>query len=465
MNDLTEYLGINVRVCDEPTDEEVMAEYIPDMWIDKDKLKINENTFAKAFSKVNNLRYNNGLFYSRHGGMTEEMISRYIWESLDDIGFATNIDKTVKALLASVKYASTVNSLEANPNCIPFNNGDFYIDKWEFHLGEFSPTPYRLSAPLQLELKDTPCFDKWLKDLFYTDDIKTLQEYLGYCMVFSTKAQKALFLLGEGGTGKSGIGTIIESVLGNAELNVDNTQSFLQDKFKLPELEHKLVLYDDDLDSSALTETGLYKKLITNSISITADRKYGRPFKFTPKIKIVACCNTMLSSVYDHTSGFYRRLLPIITKPKAENFKPDLQFYDKLKAERDGIVQWALVGLRRLIQNGWALSESNRTKDYLEQKQSIGDPLPDFMNSVFEYSEDYPGVTTNDLIRVYEVWCRKNSYIPQKSRAVQLWLSDNAPKYGITASRTIKNGDNYVRGYKGLKVKAEWNLGGIISLT
>ena len=463
-NDLSEYLGIKVQVFDPPTDDEIMESYYPDMWVDKDRLKINENTFAKAFRDVNNLRYNNGLFYTRRGKIAEEMIGRDIWESIAEIGINTNVERLVKRLIGATKYASTVKSLEANEDCIPFRNGDFYISKWELHIGEYSPTPYRLPAPLQLELKDIPNFTKWLNDLFYPEDIKTLQEYLGYCLVFTTKAQKALFLLGEGGAGKSGIGVILQAILGDAELNIANTQEFLQDKFKLPELEHKLVLYDDDLDSSALTETGLYKKLITNSLAITADRKFGQAFKFTPKIKLIACCNKMLSSVYDNTSGFYRRLLPIVVKPIAKDFKPDLQFYDKLKSERDGIVQWSLMGLCRLINNKWILSESTRTREYMNQKQSIDNPLPNFMESVFDYDENLPGITTTEMIQVYEIWCRRNNCTIQKPRTVQLWFADHAEKYGIRPSRHIKIGDKEVRGYTGLKVKSEWLSGDKIML-
>ncbi len=455
-NDLTEYAGVKVKVCDPPSDEEIMQSYCPDMWIDEEKRKLNENTFAKAFRDINHLQYNNGLFYTRHGKMTEEMIGHDIWESLSDIGIDTDVERLVKKLIGTTRYASTIKAFTVNENCIPFANGDFYTDTWEFHLNEYCASPYRLSAPLLLELKDTPNFDKWKKDLFYPEDMVTLREYLGYCMVFSTKAQKALFLLGEGGAGKSGIGVILQAILGDAELNIANTQEFLQDKFKLPELEHKLVLYDDDLDSSALTETGLYKKLITNTIAVTADRKFGQPFKFTPKIKLVACCNKMLSSVYDNTSGFYRRLLPIVVKPIAKSFRPDPLFYDKLKAERDGIVQWALLGLRDLIRNNWVLTESPRTKNYMEQKQSIDNPLPNFMESVFEYDPSFPGVTTTDIMRVYEVWCRKNNCAAQKPRSVQLWLADNAEKYEITPSQHIACGDKQVRGYKGIKIRSEW---------
>lgn len=454
--DITDVLNITTEYVDNPTDDDIMQAYMPDMWVDESKLQINENTFAVAFTEVNNLRYNNGLFYTRNGKKTEEMISREVWESISEIGICRDVEKQVKKLVGAIKLAATVPALRIDDNLIPFSNGDLYVSKWHYRDNDFTPTAYRLPIPFPGDVESTPYFDKWLTDLFYPEDILTIQEYLGYCLVPTTKAQKALFLVGEGGAGKSGIGVILESILGECMLSIANTQEFLQDKFKLPELENKLVLYDDDLDSAALTETGLYKKLITNTLAITADRKYGQPFKFTPRIKLVACCNKMLSSMYDNTSGFFRRLLPVVVKPIAPDFVPDLQFYDHLRAEGKSICAWAIWGLQKLIANNWVLHESQRTRDYLSQKQAIDNPMPLFMESCFDYSPTAQGASMNEIVRVYESWCRANNVTPQKPRSLQLWLTDNAEKYHITASNKIRSGDHYVRGYKGLVVGAEW---------
>jgi putative DNA primase/helicase len=455
-NDLAD-IGIKVVITTPPSDAEIMESYMPSMWYEDDKGKshLNENAFAEAFRDVNHLQYNNGLFYTRVGKTTEESLSRDVWESIKDIGIKQDVERTTKKLIGAVKLASTVNGLYTNENLVPFDNGDFYIDTWEFHGDEYSPSPHRLPAPLLLEFETMPNFRKWLNDLFYEDDIKVIQEYLGYCLVPTTKAQKALFLVGEGGAGKSVLGVILEAILGDAMISTPNTQEFLQDKFKLPELEHKLVLYDDDLDNAALSGTGLYKKLITNNLSITADRKYGQPFKFTPCVKLVSCCNEMLTSIYDNTNGFYRRLLPILIKPIAKDFVPDLHFYDKIRAESKGILQWALVGLKRLIDNGWVLSESDRTKEYLSQKKSIGNHFPDFMDAVFEYDEK-SNVTTAEVMSLYQVWCRRNACEARKSRAVQTWLTDNAEKYQMVKNNHIVQGGKEVRGYSGIKCKAAW---------
>ena len=449
-------LGIEVQVHHFETAEEIMQEYSDTMWLDRDKLLLNENEFAEAFKAVNRLYYQNGLFYTNEGKKTEELLSSEVWESIKDLGIARDVERTTKKLMGAVKLASTVAELKVNQEMIPFKNGDLHLgEDWEFHESECSPTPYRFSMKLRNSLGDAPNFHKWLHDLFYEDDIITVQEYLGYCMVPTTKAQKALFLVGEGGAGKSVMGVILESILGDAMIAVSNTQEFLQDKFKLPELEHKLVLYDDDLDNEALNGTGLYKKLITNNLAITADRKYGQPFKLTPYAKLVACCNEMLTAKYDTTDGFFRRLLPIHIKPKAPDFQPDRDFYEKIKREASTITQWALVGLRRLKSRDWVLHESERSKGYLEGKKSIGNHFPEFMETVFTFS---PGLQTTsaDIMFAYELWCKKNALDPRSKRGVQTWLADHAEQYAIEKSTNIPKGNKRLNGYKGIGVKDEW---------
>lgn len=463
MDNILDVLNIKMEIVDSPSDEEIAAKYQDKMLVyiknskgEVVKVNVNEDIFAQCFGEINHLRYNNGLFYTRHGRCDVDMLSRDAYHSLIDLGFNHSLERMTKNVMGAVKLEATVPKLEADPNLIPFKDGDLALDESKYYVGRYSPTAYRLPCTLKIEPKDTPMFRKWLNDLFYPEDIPTIQEYLGYCMVPTTKAQKALFLVGEGGAGKSRIGDILEVLLGDALISVDNTKSFLNDKYKLAELEHCLVLYDDDLDNEALTNTGLYKKLITNDMDIMVERKYGQPFKCHPHAKLIACCNEMLTSAYDNTDGFYRRLLPIVVKPKAKNFVPDLEFGHKLRAEIDGIVQWIMFGLNRLRNNGWVLSESQRTQEYLSGKRSLGNHLTDFMEDVLEYGEDYT-IPSVDLMRIYTVWCGRNGVDPYKKRFVQTWISDNTERMGITYTNKINENGTIRRGYKGCRIKKEWN--------
>jgi len=456
-----EGMGVTLRYEPEPTDREIVATYSGSIWVDEKKKILNENTFARMFCEINKCVFYNGVFYTKDGRETDDSMERAIWRSLETADIATNVAAKVKKLKDAIRLAAIPtheHPFRIDPNLIPFQNGVFNITTMEFYQGMTTTYPYRLPVSLNTGFGDMPYFNKWLNDLFEPDDILTIQEFLGYCLVPNTKAQKSLFLVGDGGAGKSVLGVILEGMLGEAMLSTSNTQDFLNDKFKLPELENKLVLYDDDLDSKALEGTGFYKKLITNNVKLTVDRKYGQPFSFTPQVKLVCCCNEMLTSTYDQTDGFYRRLLPIRIKPKAPDFKPDLLFYDKIRAEIPTITQWALLGLFKLKANNWELSESNRTKAYLGARKDLSNYYPLFMESCFDFNYPEGKVLINELEELHNAWCRDNAFTATSFTRLKKWLLDNAEKYNITYSRAIKKGGKTTTGYTGFKIKDTWLL-------
>ena len=460
MNDLQK-LGISVYWDEEPTNREIIASYRDAIWVDEKKKILNENTFARMFCDINKCIFYNGVFYTKFGKETDDTMEKCIWQSLESAGIATNVAAKAKKLKDAIRLAAIPDNehkFKIDPNIIPFKNGIFNIAKMEFVGGRSMTYPYRLPVELPVNMSSTPNFEKWLNDLFEPEDQNTIRQFLGYCLVPNTKAQKSLFLVGEGGAGKSVIGVILEEMLGDAMLSTSNTQDFLNDKFKLPELENKLVLYDDDLDSKALEGTGFYKKLITNNVKLTVDRKYGQPFSFTPQVKLVCCCNEMLTSTYDQTDGFYRRLLPIRIKPKAPDFKPDLLFYDKIRQEVPMITLWALIGLLGLQSRNWELPESQRTKNYLAARRDLSNYYPLFMESVFDFNYPEGRVLMNELDDLHEAWCRDNSFTATSFNRLKKWLLDNAEKYNITYQKAIRKDNKVTTGYAGLKIKDTWIL-------
>ena len=421
---------------------------------------INEHTFAKGYTGMNNLRYGNGVFYNEFGMISEDDVLKDIYDTVGQF-IQENLAARSKSILECVKIEANRGAFHVNQHLIPFRNGDMYITKkgWIFHENKRTEVPYRLSVDFRSldNILPSPHFDKWLDDLFEEEDQLTLQEYLGYCLLPTTNAQEALFLIGDGGSGKSVIGSILQAMFGDAMLSVDNMHEFLEDKFKIPELENKLVLYDDDLKESALTETGFFKKLITNTGYITADRKYSQPFKFKPYTRIVACANYMLSSRFDSSEGFYRRLHPLVIKPKPDDRDIIRGFESMVAKEAEAITQWALVGLYRLIGNNYILTTSKRTTQYMTSVKSLANHFPDFMESCFEINAEGK-VSTNEVNDLYKAWCYQNSIDEKKTRSLQKWLTDNLDKYHLTPTTHVKRGNRELRGYAGISVKAEWDL-------
>ena len=426
-----------------------------DFWTKENgKTKFNERRFAEVFIALNLLVFYNNTLYTGKGVQSEDITRRDIWTSLGELGINSSAETRVKNILSACKMQAIVDKFKVDENMIPFANGNYYVSEKTFKRNEIITLPYHLPVELVTAVPDTPYFNKWLDDLFEKDDQRTLQEYLGYCLVPTTKCQKALFLVGEGGAGKSGMGVILNSLLDRAIINVTDMKEFLDGKFMLSSLDNKLVLYVDDLDTKALERTGVFKQIVTSNIPLTVDKKNKDPVEFTPKVKVIACCNKMLMSLYDKTDGFYRRLLPLIIKPKDKGRIEDRNFYDHLSEEAPGIVVWALVGLQRLIANNWQLYESERTKSFMKVKKAIEDPMYAFMDEVFEFGKGLPGVPTSEITKHYNLWREANAAPFMTEKKISNWLGDNYSNLGLKPSKNIKGNDGKPkRGYEGLRLR------------
>ena len=448
-------LEINIIDCD-TTSREVDTNGI----FSEDKngnQKINYKRFVDVFAEINKCVYCHGIFYTPDGMISNQSVRKDIANTLGDMGWCSRLDVPTNALFTSLKDMYHVDNLEVDETVIPLINGDLYIGKdiWEFRLGEKKQAPYRLSVNYTPTTKPTPLFDKWLKDVFAEEDIPIVQEIMGYCLVPVTSAQEAFFLVGDAGVGKSGLGTILKSIMGNAFESI-NTQELVSKRFQIATVENKLVAYDDDLGSAALEETGVLKKLITADTPIPAERKYGDPFNFLPYCRVVASANFMLSSLYDDSDGFYRRLHPILVKAKDPKRKTINKFYEMIiEQEKEQIFKWALIGLKRVIANGWKISWSQRSIDYMSVTKSQGTHFEDFLEEVCDLSPE-GSVTCAELKNVYLRWCKENGIKDASDRRLFRWFSDNAEKRGVVSNRNLPRGEKRVRGYEGISIKNAW---------
>ncbi len=426
--------------------------------------QLNYKRFVDVFAKINNCVYCNGVFYSPDGAISNQSIRRDIANSLGNAGWMGKIDTPTNSIFTTLKDMYSVDELPVNERVIPLANGDLHIGKgeWVFRLGEKKHSPYRLSVNYVPTERPTPLFNKWLNDVFAPEDIPTVQEIMGYCLIPTTAAGEAFFIVGDGEAGKSGLGTILMGILGNASVSVE-TQQLVTKQFQIAEVEHKLLAYDDDLGSAALTETGLLKKLITADTPIRAERKYCDPHQFDSYCRILASANFMLSSLYDDSNGFFRRLHPILVKPKSPNRKVINKFYDLiLEQEKEQIFKWALIGLRRVMENGWKITWSERSREYMKANKSSAVHFEDFFNEVFKVEEN-ADTTIAEMKKVYLKWCTENGIKDASERRLANWFVDNAEKLMIHRSVNIPRNGKRVRGYQNLKIKSEWkNLSIII---
>ena len=181
-----------------------------------------------------------------------------------------NLSKAVANLLASIKLQAYSPPLPIETDRIHVVNGTFFTD------GSFSADKSYCNNRLTVSYDPSvPASKRWLKflsELLQAEDIPALQEFLGYCLLPTTKGQKMLMLIGKGGAGKSRIGLVMRSPLGDS-MNTTSIQKVESNRFSRADLENKLLMVDDNMNMSALPKTNYIKSIVTSECKIDMERK------------------------------------------------------------------------------------------------------------------------------------------------------------------------------------------------
>lgn len=304
--------------------------------------------------------------------------------------------------------------LNANPFMINLKNGLYNVqeDTLVDHTPDYFST-VQLNASYNVKA-DCPRFKQYLKEVLDSDQIPLIQEMLGYFLVPVTRAQKCFVIVGEGGAGKSQLLLVLNQVLLGSE-NVSNVSwQALNERFKTAELFGKLANIFADLPTKNIDDNGIFKALVGEDY-LTVEKKNKNPFSFQSKARLLFSCNTIPRNLGDKSEGFYRRLILIrFDHAVPENIK-DPNLLEKLRAEADGIFIFALEGLKRLINNNYKFSETERNKRELEQYREESDNVLSFVGECCELGAGYDYGST-ELYNAYKGFCEDSGVKPYSQK-------------------------------------------------
>lgn len=414
---------------------------------------VNEVEFCRIFTEQRPLKYVKGKFYGFDGDVGDDIISHEISIILTQ-HITTNIARKVKSLLEALKlycHSEPIVPKEDEINLINgvLNTDGTWIPKKQFCINRLNVS---YDPTIRKGVYYPERFLTFLYELLEPDDVLTLQEYLGYCLIPCTKGQAMMFLIGNGEEGKSRIGKVMKAIWGDSMIE-GKFQRIETDKFFRYNLIDKLVLLDDDMQMNALESTGCIKSLVTSEIPMDVEAKGRQSEQAKIYSRILCFGNSSPKALYDKSDGFSRRLLILTVKPKNPNRVNDVNLAEKLIAEKEKIFCWIFDGLQRLISNGFRFTVSERTRRNVQEAVADSCNIIDFLSDsqYITFGENY-SASTISLYSGYCDWCGKNLITPLKKETFSSWLKINAEKYRLTFSNHIKNEQGKeVRGYKGLK--------------
>ena len=429
-------------------------------WIDPnlpvwfDGTNINEAVFCDEFLSSHKIIYSNRAFFTPDGRVTDDLPLRgEIFERLKCCA-VNNIPRKVSNILEVMKLAAQVDDFPPQPDRIYLSNGTLMLD------GSFIPgKPEIVRSRLPVAYNpDAPKPTLWLSfldGLLYPEDIATLQEFIGYCLIPCNKGQRMMVIKGNGGEGKSQIGAVLGAMFGS-NMKDGSIGKISENRFARADLEHILLCVDDDMRMEALRQTNYVKSIVTAQGKMDLERKGKQSYQGWMFARLLAFSNGDLQALYDRSDGFYRRQLVLTTKEKPAGRIDDPDLAEKMKAEVEGIFLWAFEGLQRLVGNNFKFTESQRTKENREAVKRDNNNVYDFLESdgYIRLKADM-SISSKELYAIYRMWCDENNLMPLKSRSFSDSVIACQSKYNLEHCNTVTNSaGRRVWGFMGIEAVA-----------
>lgn len=348
-----------------------------------------------------------------------KQIKRLIGELIGDSRTARRIESVYKLLLVELD-PPPVDLWKHRPNIINFKNFcikvvDHELQKFEHDKNDYCTYCLDLEFDENSNTVNQKLID-FLSNAFGDDEdaaekIHAIQELFGACLL--PRYPRIYLLHGVPAAGKSTIIKILEGLLGQD--NISRVSPSSMGGFRLNEMVNKLANVVHDIDTKRKLNDEILK-MVEDGAVVSVDRKYQKPITAkTPMLHIYACND--LPPIGDGESRAYDRRVSIIDF--LHSYKPHLSGQtDKLNpldqeilSDLQGVVNFALEGLSRLLKNKGFYTVPQSSKDRTEQWQDESDIFTEFLSEEYKISrikvdtenEDYK-ITKSDLRLAWLDW-------------------------------------------------------------
>lgn len=261
-----------------------------------------------------------------------------------------------------------------------------------------------------------PCWERFISEILPGDPEaqQTVQEILGYLLSADTSQQKIFLVVGNRRGGKGTISRITEALLGGAANVAAPTLESLKRQFGLcPLVGKKAAIVGDARLEGRGRET---PELVERLLSISGEDAIDIEFKHTNErwhrklgVRFLIFTNPLLD--FADASGTIASRFIVIRLRQSFFGREDTELTSKLMAELPGILNWAIVGLRRLRAHGHFVQPSS-SAELVEMMEDTASPLRRFAKERCELDPEAVTDCDGTLHQAYRLWCQANEHFP-----------------------------------------------------
>ncbi|MFP3952215.1 MAG: phage/plasmid primase, P4 family, partial [Candidatus Bathyarchaeia archaeon] len=355
---------------------------------------------------------------------------------LGDENASSRMSETVKQIMVETYDFGDSLRREHSLNIVVVENGALDIFTGELH--PFSPL-YRAKNRLPVRYDpeaECPEFRRFLGEVHHPGDLAFIQEWWGYHLYREYRYHKAVMFMGEGMNGKSTELNALQRFLGEENTSSETLYSLVSNRFSPGNLYGKLANIAPDLAPDEIRRTGPFKALTGND-RIRGEHKFEQPFQFRNHAKLSFSCNQMPTTP-DNTQAFFRRW-EIINFPNTfTEGDPDKLEKITTPEELSGILNWALEGLHRLLEEG-GFTRTRSTEEIASEWREKSNPVRSFHENCLRKDPD--GVTPKDVMyHAYSSYCRARGFTKEIKQQLTVKLKEVEP--------LLKEGRRTLPGYE-----------------
>ncbi len=294
-----------------------------------------------------------------------------------------------------------------------------------------------------------PLWHEKLKEVLEADQRDLLQEIFGYLITRDTSEQKMFLLVGPMRGFKGTALRVIKGLVGEENYGVLDTDGIQKSDFALQPLIGKTIAAVPDMRLDRRSGPALVKSLlnISGEDDVAVNRKYATHWSGRLNVRVIIGTNDVPE--FSESSAALANRLVTVVFTKSFIGQEDKELTDKLMKELSGILNWAMVGLKRLREEG-RFTMTKAAKKAVVEIHKAGNPIVEFAEEYCTLGADQK-VVKSDLRYAVNAWLVAQGRLPLDETWLSKHLFGAFPHLKAPSDNyRIKVDERRVRGYRGI---------------